>query len=332
MAAVGSRSRAGGDEGYVFNPLDPAYLADPYPHLTQLREQDPVHESPLGIWVLTRYEDVFALLRNPATSVEDANIQGGLNEMREAMFADLLQEFGGEERDRGDRAILNLDPPDHTRIRKLVSKAFTIRRVEQLRPSIQAQVDAALDRVEGGGPWDVVEELAFPLPFQVISELLGMPEGDRAAIRDWSHAITKTLDPIVSRGGHAGRLRGQRRDDRLPRRGRALEAGPPGRRRAHRPGPGRGGRRRPVGRRAAGPDRPALHRRPRDDGQPDRQRDAGPARPPGPDAALAGGPGPRRHRGRRAAALRRPRAALPPHHAWASWRSAVAPSPRARWS
>ncbi len=182
----------------VFNPLDPAYLADPYPHVAELRDQDPVHESPLGIWVLTRYEDVFALLRNPATSVEDANISGGLNEMRQVMFADLLEEFGGDERERGDRAILNLDPPDHTRIRKLVSKAFTIRRIEQLRPSIQAQVDAVLDRVAGAGPWDVVDELAFPLPFQVITELLGMPEGDRESIRNWSHALTKTLDPIIS--------------------------------------------------------------------------------------------------------------------------------------
>jgi cytochrome P450 len=187
------------DTPVFFNPLDPAYLADPYPHLTEMRDADPVHESPLGIWVLFRYEDVFALLRNPSTSVEDANIEGGLNEAREQMFADLVAERGeDEERDRGSRAILNLDPPDHTRIRKLVSKAFTGRRVEQLRPSIQAQVDAVLDRVAGAGPWDVVDELAFPLPFQVISELLGMPDGDRSAIRDWSHALTKTLDPVIS--------------------------------------------------------------------------------------------------------------------------------------
>jgi cytochrome P450 len=181
-----------------FNPLDPEYLANPYPFLTELREREPVHHSPLGIWMLFEYQDVFDLLRNPNTSVADSNIDGGLNEMREAMFADLLEEFGGAERDRGDRAILNLDPPDHTRIRKLVSKAFTVRRVEGLRARVQELVDETLDRVAGTGAWDVVDELAFPLPFQVISELLGMPEGDRAAIRDWSHAITKTLDPIIS--------------------------------------------------------------------------------------------------------------------------------------
>ncbi len=191
-------NQAAPDVPVFFNPLDPDYLADPYPQVAALRETDPVHESPLGIWVLTRYEDVFALLRNPSTSVEDGNISGGLNEMREAMFAELIEEFGGGERDRGDRAILNLDPPDHTRIRKLVSKAFTVRRIEALRGRVQELVDEVLDRVAGGGAWDVVDELAFPLPFQVISELLGMPEGDRAAIRDWSHALTKTLDPVVS--------------------------------------------------------------------------------------------------------------------------------------
>jgi cytochrome P450 len=181
-----------------FNPLDPDYQANPYPFLAELREREPVHQSPLGLWMLFEYQDVFDLLRNPNTSVEDGNIDGGLNEMREAMFADLLEEFGGSERDRGDRAILNLDPPDHTRIRKLVSKAFTVRRVEGLRARVQELVDETLDRVAGTGTWDVVDELAFPLPFQVISELLGMPEGDRSQIREWSHAITKTLDPIIS--------------------------------------------------------------------------------------------------------------------------------------
>jgi cytochrome P450 len=181
-----------------FNPLDPEYVANPYPFLEQLREAEPIHQSPLGLWMLFEYRDVFDLLRNPNTSVADDNIEGSLNDMREEMFADLLEEFGGDERDRGNSAILNLDPPDHTRIRKLVSKAFTVRRVEALRPRIQELVDDVLDRVAGTGTWDVVDELAFPLPFQVISELLGMPEGDRTAIRTWSHAITKTLDPIIS--------------------------------------------------------------------------------------------------------------------------------------
>ncbi len=148
--------------------------------------------------MLTRYEDVFALLRNPATSVEDGNISGGLNEMRQAMFADLVEEFGGDERDRGDRAILNLDPPDHTRIRKLVSKAFTIRRIEQLRPSIQAQVDAVLDRVAGRRFVGRGRRAGLPAAVPGHHRVAGHARGRREAIRHWSHALTKTLDPIIS--------------------------------------------------------------------------------------------------------------------------------------
>lgn len=185
-------------EPVFFNPLDPDYLEDPYPQLARLREQAPVHHSPLGVWMLFGYHDVFSLLRNPNTSVEEDNIDGGLTAMREQLFADLMAEYGDEERQgRGRRGILNLDPPDHTRLRKLVSKAFTVRRVEDLRPRVQELVDGILDRVDGAGPWDVIDELAFPLPFQVISELLGMPEGDRDQIREWSQALTKTLDPII---------------------------------------------------------------------------------------------------------------------------------------
>jgi len=187
------------DEAPVFfNPLDPGYLLDPYPHLAELRERDPVHQSPIGIWILFGYDDVFRTLRDPTMSVEDANISSDLVSMREQMLEQVLAETDQGVRDRGSRAILNLDPPDHTRIRKLVSKAFTVRRIEALRPRIQELVDEALDRVAGSGTFDVVDELAFPLPFQVISELLGMPEGERDQIRAWSHALTKTLDPIIS--------------------------------------------------------------------------------------------------------------------------------------
>jgi cytochrome P450 len=181
-----------------FNPLDPDYLVDPYPQLEQLRERDPVHQSPLGILMLFRYEDVFRVLRDPTMSVSDANITSDLITVREQMLEPILAEYGEEDRARGDRTILNLDPPDHTRIRKLVSQAFTVRRIEQLRDRVQAMVDEALDGAAGEGRFDVVDALAFPLPFQVISELLGMPEGRTDEIRGWSHALTKTLDPIVA--------------------------------------------------------------------------------------------------------------------------------------
>jgi cytochrome P450 len=190
---------AAADVPVVFNPLDPDYQVDPYPHLREMREGDPVHESPLGIWVLFRYDDVFKVLRDPTMSVQDANLSGELTSMREQMFDAMVEELGREgRRERGSLAILNLDPPDHTRIRKLVAKAFTVRRIDQLRDRLQQLVDEALDGVDGSGSWDVVDTLAFPLPFQVITEFLGMPEGNRDEIRGWSHALTKTLDPVLT--------------------------------------------------------------------------------------------------------------------------------------
>jgi cytochrome P450 len=93
---------------------------------------------------------------------------------------------------------LNLDPPDHTRIRRLAQQAFTPRRIETLTGRIQALVDELLDAVEPDGGMDVIADLAFPLPFAVISELLGMPDTDRDEMRQWSHTLVKGLEPIVT--------------------------------------------------------------------------------------------------------------------------------------
>ncbi len=98
--------------------------------------------------------------------------------------------------------MLNLDPPDHHRLRRLVSKVFTPRTVEELRPRVQQLVDEHLDAVaaRGAGEMDLIADLAFPLPFIVISEMLGIPEGrDRNQLREWSGAVVKTFDPILTR-------------------------------------------------------------------------------------------------------------------------------------
>jgi cytochrome P450 len=102
------------------------------------------------------------------------------------------------DRSGGGRAILNLDPPDHDRLRRIVSKAFTPKVVEDLRPLAERLVAEALDRVAERGEMDVIADLAFPLPFTVISEMLGMPTERRVELRAWSHAVVKTLDPIIT--------------------------------------------------------------------------------------------------------------------------------------
>jgi len=177
-------------EPVFFNPLQEGYLDDPWPHLAEIRTHDPVHHLLTGQWALFRYDDVFTLLRDPTLSVDDDNVDMGQLE-RAVQF----EEHAPEER---NRSILNIDPPDHTRLRRLVSKAFTPRTIEGLRPMVQRMVDAMLDAMEAAGEADVVGGLAFPLPFDVISEMLGMPAADKELIRDWSSAIVKTIDPVVS--------------------------------------------------------------------------------------------------------------------------------------
>lgn len=179
------------DQELFLNPYEPGFFDDPYDQYRRLRELRPVHQSPLGPWTLTRYADCSRLLRDPTLSVEE---QHSAYNGRDAMF----EAVGVERRNRGSRAILNIDPPDHTRIRRLVSKAFTPRRVEALTPRVQALVDGMLDDVEERGEMDVIADLAFPLPFAVISEMLGMPHADSALLREWSHTLVTSLEPLTS--------------------------------------------------------------------------------------------------------------------------------------
>ncbi len=177
-------------EAVGFDPFEPGFAAWPYDAYERLREHEPVHRTPLGTWHVWRYDDVVRILRDPSLSVEEANAVP-LPGMLEA------RELAGD-RSRGRRAMLNLDPPDHDRLRRLVSKAFTPRTVQGLRSRIEQLVDQALDAGEARGEMDVIADLAFPLPFTVISEMLGMPSGHRDEVRGWSHMLAKTLDPVLT--------------------------------------------------------------------------------------------------------------------------------------
>lgn len=176
------------------NPFEPGYYDDPYRQYAEIQSTRPVHKSEMGPWLVTRWDDVHTVLRKPGTSVEERNIAHD-GPSRRQQLADLVE---GREA-RNSRAILNIDPPDHTRIRRLVSKAFTPRAVEQVRARTAEMVDEILDDLATReGPVDLISELAFPLPFAVISEMLGMPEGDRDQLRTWSHLVTQFLDPILA--------------------------------------------------------------------------------------------------------------------------------------
>ena len=188
------------DTGYLppmLNPFEPGFFDDPYAQYALVRDQDPVHLSPLGVWALFRYEDVHRVLRDPSLSVEERHAKP----LAIALDPDIQAMFE-ERREGGTHTMLNLDPPDHHRLRRLVSKVFTPRTVEAMQPRVQQLVDEHLDAVDarGTGKIDLIADLAFPLPFIVISEMLGIPEsGDRAQLREWSGAVVKTFDPILSR-------------------------------------------------------------------------------------------------------------------------------------
>jgi cytochrome P450 len=168
----------------LFNPLLPEFHADPYPFYRRLREKDPVHQSPLGFWVLTRYDDCVNVLRDARFGREE------FQQMLTAVYGD------DSERPALPRSMLFRDPPDHTRLRALVSKAFTPRMIETMRGHIQEIVDRLLDRVRDARAMDVMEDLAYPLPVTVICEMLGVPVSDHASIRGWSADIARSLDAI----------------------------------------------------------------------------------------------------------------------------------------
>jgi cytochrome P450 len=167
-----------------FNPFDPAVMADPHPYYRTMREQDPVHwNEALRAWFLTRHADVAELLRNDRLSAD---------RRRSERFTP-----PPSGRERPGRSMLVSDPPDHSRLRNLVSKAFTPRMIELLRPRVEAIVADRLDRIAGRSEVDLIAEVAYPLPVIVIAEMLGVPAGDRVRFQEWSAMAARGLDPIL---------------------------------------------------------------------------------------------------------------------------------------
>ncbi len=153
----------------------PEILADPYPFYRRLQAEAPVlWDEDGGSWVVSRYADVVALLRDPRLTAERILPEGDDDPTVNAVARVL------------SRQMLFLDPPDHTRLRGLVNKAFTPRRIEVLRPLIQELVDDLLDRAAAAGGMDLVAEFAFPLPAIVIAGMLGVPADDRDRLKEWS--------------------------------------------------------------------------------------------------------------------------------------------------
>jgi cytochrome P450 len=175
---------------FVFDPFAEGFTDDPYPHYAELRTAAPVYEHPLGFWMVSRYEDVSALQRAGYSVDEDY-----------LTHIPLWKKDSGvsikENRPMRGLSMLDQDPPNHTRLRRLVTKAFTRPAVEALEPRIVSLVDEALDRIAEAGHADVVAELAFPLPFAVISGMLGIPMVEHTRLRELTGTLVRSLEPLA---------------------------------------------------------------------------------------------------------------------------------------
>ncbi len=178
-----------------FNPFLSEHRNNPELTWRRLRETDPVHRSKaFGSYIATRYDDVLFLLRdaNFTTDRGENPVMKFILKLsrRDPVFSALLE-----------RNLLTIDGAEHKRLRGLVSKAFTPRRVEQMRPRLQTIVDDLLDSVSGASEIDLVEEFAHPVPVIAIAEMLGVPSSDRDRFKAWSSQLVQLLDPLQGRGG-----------------------------------------------------------------------------------------------------------------------------------
>lgn len=178
----------------AFDVTDPAFIADPYPVLGALREATPLYrDEAAGTWVVTRFEEIRSILRDRRVGRVFHHRYSPEEFGRPAVDA-RWSAFNDNER----WSLLELEPPDHSRIRSLVAKVFTPRAVERVRPEMGRLVDALLDRALDQERFDLLADVAQPYSVAVICSLLGVPRDDTRLLLDWSHAIVKMYEPAVT--------------------------------------------------------------------------------------------------------------------------------------
>lgn len=184
VASVGERVRT----GVSYNPLSAATVQDPYPVYAALRARSPVHRSRvLNAWLITRHADTDAILRDHRRFGNDPRT-GTLSKQQSARLPPTEE-----------LSMLLLDPPDHTRLRSLVNKAFTSRAVNALEPRIRTVLASLLNEIDDLAGFDLIDAIARPLPIIVIAEMLGIPPRDRELFKRWSIERARLIEPTISR-------------------------------------------------------------------------------------------------------------------------------------
>lgn len=179
----------------VYDPSDPRWVTDPGPLFDLIREENPIHRTPAGYWVVTRHEDCLAVLRSRSSSSDQMNVnpdsrpEGIRGGKRDEQY-EMIRQTGND-----TRPFLFRDPPDHTRLRGLVQRAFTPRRVAELTPFITQRAQSIIQRHLDGAPFDAVRELAWSIPVAVICEMLAIPEEDHDRFENESAQLARGLDP-----------------------------------------------------------------------------------------------------------------------------------------
>ena len=171
---------------FFVEAMSPAFREDPYPYYERFRGPAPLLRVGETIWFALGHADVTTMLRHPNLSTDESH-------------AATEAERAAEDPNR-PRSLLFMDPPDHTRLRGLVARAFTPRRIDELRATTQAIATELVDAIAAmAGPVDLVQAFAYPLPVRVICALLGVPPEDEAMFTDWSRGIARSVDPSVLR-------------------------------------------------------------------------------------------------------------------------------------
>ncbi|MBD35634.1 MAG: cytochrome P450 [Actinobacteria bacterium] len=178
------------DTAPTWNPFDKDFAINPYPTYARLRKEDPLHRTANDLLLVSRYDDAFQVLRDPTTSM-----QGRRN--RNAEAPEHMRVLVERTEGRGP-SLLGLDPPDHTRLRGLVQRTFTPRAISRMREQTTTIVDELLDELVEIQEIDLISQYAFVIPFAVIHQMLGLPDTDMTMVREWSQALSKTLEPFLT--------------------------------------------------------------------------------------------------------------------------------------